>query len=147
MVLSPFLGTSYFPNSSNFTITIHSLPLSRARFGLFCFLSSVPTPSLATVPTSWATLKLPAPQTEVLFFLSFFFFFLLKARLSYHWNHSQMTPSCLGLMDTGMFPMIIRGIRVKWHSSSENAHIHTGSGAHTTGHGCVFTDLSALLPE
>lgn len=50
-----------------------------------------PSPSSAAVPVPWAALKLSAPQTEVPFFL--LIAFSLKARLSYHQNHSQMTGS------------------------------------------------------
>lgn len=57
-------------------------PAGAAAFPLFC-------PHLVAVPVFWATLKLPAPRTEVPFSSHFF---LLKARLPYHPNHCHTTP-------------------------------------------------------
>lgn len=65
---------------------------------LQCLVKQMPWPvsSLLPPPLSqplfllpWAPLKLSTPPTEVPFF--FLISFLLKARLSYHQNHSQMT--------------------------------------------------------
>lgn len=99
-----------------------------------------PSPSSAAVPVPWAALKLSAPQTEVPFFL--LIAFSLKARLSYHQNHSQMTGSD-GL--TSQFLIIIQGMRVKWPGSRGNALPHR-SGAPLAGCGRVFMGLSALSP-
>lgn len=98
------------------------------------FLSSA---SLLSQPLSllpWATLKLPALQTQVPFFL--IILFLLKARLPYHENHCQTT----GPQGPTQHVPSYSGNR------SETAHTHAGSGAPAARYNCVFTDLSALLP-
>lgn len=77
--------------------------------------------------------------------LPFFTFSLFCSRSDCH--IIEMTPRGLGLMDsTGTAPIVIQATRVKCHGSNENAHIHTGSEAHTAGCSCVFMGLSTQLP-
>lgn len=93
LVLPPPAGTSYSSTCSNFTATFQ-VP-SRSQH---CLVKQMPwpVPSLLPPPLSqpsfllpWAALKLSTPPTEVPFFS--LISFSLKARLSYHQNHSQMT--------------------------------------------------------
>lgn len=89
----PVAGTSYSSTCSNFTATFQ-VP-SRSQH---CLVKQMPwlVSSLLPPPLSqpsfllpWTALKLSTPPTEVPFF--FLISFSLKARLSYHQNHSQMT--------------------------------------------------------
>lgn len=106
----------------------------------FCFPSSVLPPFLSSIPVSWTTLKLPAPRTEVPLLPPHFL--LLKARLSYRQNYSQVTGS-----DGCTRPVF----NDRWGDKSEVAQLRRecrhppGQSTHS-GHSCVFTGLSALLP-
>lgn len=108
-------------------------------------VSSLPPPPLSQpsflLPS--AALKLSTPPTEVPFF--FLISFLLKARLSYHQNHSQMTGFDGLTRHVSNYLSGGAGIRVKPHGSSGNAHLHR-SGAALTGCSHVFMGLSALPP-